>query len=290
MELTTLLTQYSLRVQTTLEQILPAKNEQPSQLHQAMRYMALSPAKHFRPTLVYLTGQAFGASLATLDFPACAIELMHCYSLVHDDLPAMDNDDMRRGQATCHIAFDEATAILVGDALQTLAFELLANSRHRGIDSTHCLMMIEILAKASGSLGMGGGQMLDLESSGQSLSLEKLETIYRLKTAALMSASVQIGAIAAGHIDSETLLILDKYASLLGLAFQIQDDVLELELSLQAPKNEISAKTITHFLSLEDAKNYVVLLLNQAKEILLPLGKKAEYLQALVDIIKIRKH
>lgn len=290
MELTTLLQHYSQRVQATLNQVLPPANESPAQLHSAMRYVVLSPGKHLRPSLVYLTGQTFGASLETLDFPACAIELIHCYSLVHDDLPAMDNDDIRRGKASCHIAFNEATAILVGDALQTLAFQILADSHYKGIDSSLCVAMIKTVARASGSQGMGGGQMMDLESIGQSLSLEKLQTIYNLKTSALMNASIQLGAIAAGHTEKDTLLILEKYASLLGLAFQIQDDVLEIDDIHKSSNYTHSSNTITTVLSLEEANHYIDRLLTQAKETLAPLGEKAAYLQEFADKLRKRAH
>lgn len=200
------------RIEQKLQAVLPSLQEHNSRLHQAMHYAVLNGGKRLRPLLVYAAGECCGADLDQLDAPACAVELIHAYSLVHDDLPAMDNDDWRRGKPSCHKAFDEATAILVGDALQALAFELLAFDPNS----------VVTLAKASGSMGMVGGQSLEFDT--QAMNLEKLEKIQRLKTGALIQASVRLGAIAAGA-NEQQLLQLDQFASYLGLAYQIQDDI-----------------------------------------------------------------
>lgn len=214
-----------LRINEKLQHYLPSIQTAPEVLHQAMHYAVLNGGKRLRPTLVYVTGISLGADLATLDIPAAAIELIHSYSLIHDDLPAMDNDDLRRGQPTCHKAFDEATAILAGDALQCLAFELLTN--HTTFEEA--LKMIKVLARASGSFGMAGGQSLDLQAEGKNITINDLENIHGLKTGCLIRASVQMGAIAARCQDSFTMDCLDHFAADIGLAFQIQDDILNIE-------------------------------------------------------------
>ncbi|MEE9452156.1 MAG: farnesyl diphosphate synthase [Gammaproteobacteria bacterium] len=195
----------------------------PQNLHQAMRYATLGGGKRIRPILVYLSGQALGSSLEHLDAAACAVELIHSYSLIHDDLPAMDDDDLRRGQASCHKAFGEATAILAGDALQSLAFEILTQ---QNLPDTIQLAMIKTLAKACGSLGMAGGQALDLAAS-SSITLGELENIHQLKTAALLKASVKLGALAAQCEENKFIDALEQCAWHLGLAFQIQDDLFD---------------------------------------------------------------
>jgi len=213
------------RIEQVLDRLLPDANMQPIRLHQAMRYAALGAGKRVRPFLVYGAGTMLGADNALLDAPAAAVELIHAYSLVHDDLPAMDDDDLRRGRPTCHRAFDEATAILVGDALQTLAFEALAKAP--GVDADTRLAMLSTLAQASGSQGMVGGQALDLAAVGQSIDLATLEQMHRLKTGALISASVQLGALAA-HADATTQAQLARYTRAIGLAFQVRDDILDV--------------------------------------------------------------
>jgi len=221
------------RVQAALDQWLPAADCKPETLHKAMRYSALAGGKYVRPLLVYSTGQALGVSPAALDGTACAIELIHSYSLVHDDLPAMDDDDLRRGKPTCHKAFDEATAILTGDALQTLAFHILTSDPSISVPATQRLRMIETLSKASGSLGMAGGQAIDLEADGKgnSMSLAALEYMHSQKTGALICASVRLGALSHADVDEATLASLAQYAANIGLAFQIRDDILDIEAS-----------------------------------------------------------
>jgi farnesyl diphosphate synthase len=195
---------------------------------EAMRHGALLGGKRLRPFLVYATGQMFGLSLENLDAPAAAVECIHAYSLIHDDLPAMDDDDLRRGQPTCHIKFGEANAILAGDALQTLAFSILADADMPDVAPRDRLAMISELAKASGVAGMCGGQSLDLEAEGKQIDLQALEQIHRHKTGALIRAAVRLGALAAGEPGRAALPELDRYAAAIGLAFQVQDDILDV--------------------------------------------------------------
>ncbi|CAI1005286.1 (2E,6E)-farnesyl diphosphate synthase [Serratia liquefaciens] len=194
----------------------------------AMRHGALLGGKRLRPFLVYTTGQMFGVSLNNLDAPAAAVECIHAYSLIHDDLPAMDDDDLRRGQPTCHIKFGEANAILAGDALQTLAFTILADADMPDVALRDRLAMVSELATASGVAGMCGGQSLDLEAEDKQIGLEALEQIHRHKTGALIRAAVRLGALAAGEPGHKALPQLDRYAAAIGLAFQVQDDILDV--------------------------------------------------------------
>jgi farnesyl diphosphate synthase len=217
------------RVERRLESSLPAAEQPPTRLHQAMRYVVLSEGKRVRPTLAYAGAQALGLELERVDAGAAAVELIHAYSLIHDDLPAMDDDDLRRGRPSCHKAFDEATAILAGDALQTLAFAVLAQDEAPGLDDSARLRMVAALARAAGSIGMAGGQALDLESEGSELDLVMLENIHIHKTGALIRASVQMAALACPELELEKAEALDHYAKCIGLAFQIQDDLLDVE-------------------------------------------------------------
>ncbi|MBV8342030.1 MAG: polyprenyl synthetase family protein [Gammaproteobacteria bacterium] len=194
-----------------------------------MRYSVLGAGKRLRPLLVYFSGESLGAPLAALDAPAAAVELVHVYSLVHDDLPAMDDDDLRRGRPTCHRAFDEGTAILVGDALQALAFAVLANEPMAGVSAAARLEMIRVLARATGTGGMAGGQAIDLEAVGRTLAVEAIESMHRRKTGALIQASVLLGALTAGLSGGAELAALERFGAEIGLAFQIQDDILDVE-------------------------------------------------------------
>jgi geranylgeranyl pyrophosphate synthase len=217
------------RIEGVLDQALLLRDPGTQRLREAMRYSALGAGKRLRPTLVYLTGETLGAPLARLDTPAAAVELIHVYSLVHDDLPAMDDDDLRRGRPTCHRAYDEATAILVGDALQALAFAVLANEPMAGTPATVRLEMIRVLARATGTGGMAGGQALDLAAVGHSLSVAAIEDMHRRKTGALIQCSVVLGALAAGVTGGAALSALQQFGAEIGLAFQIQDDILDVE-------------------------------------------------------------
>lgn len=213
------------RVEARLEAALPDASRAPQALHAAMRYAVLGGGKRLRPLLVYAAGAATGADEARLDAPAAAVELIHAFSLVHDDLPAMDDDDLRRGRPTVHVAFDEATAILAGDALQSLAFSVLAGAP---VDASLRVAWLASLADATGAAGMCGGQALDMAGTGQRLAPTELEQLHALKTGALIRACVRMGA-QAGSADAATLATLDDYASALGLAFQIRDDLLDIE-------------------------------------------------------------
>jgi geranylgeranyl pyrophosphate synthase len=223
---------YHGRIELVLSQCLELPDCGTARLRDAMRYSVLGGGKRVRPVLVYATGESFGAPLAALDAPAAAVELVHVYSLVHDDLPAMDDDDLRRGRPTCHRAFDEATAILAGDALQALAFDVLAGAiaaDRDGISSAARLEMLRILARSTGTGGMAGGQAIDLASVGQTLSEPAIENMHRRKTGALIQGSVLIGAMAAGLAAGEEFTALERYGADIGLAFQIQDDILDVE-------------------------------------------------------------
>ena len=198
-----------------------------------MRYASLNGGKRVRAMLVYASGQSLGAALPTLDIPACSIELIHAYSLVHDDLPAMDDDTLRRGKPSCHIAYDEATAILVGDALHSLAFELLAETPLPALEANTRLVMIGRLAMAAGTAGMVGGQAKDIAAQGQLADLEQLKELHLGKTGALIRAAVAMGAMCGSAVRSDTLQVLDEYAGQIGLAFQIVDDILDEESDTQ---------------------------------------------------------
>jgi geranylgeranyl pyrophosphate synthase len=251
---------YQSRVNGMLDGVLPAADVSPQRLHAAQRYAVLGGGKRLRPLLVYCTGEALGVPLGALDAPAAAVELIHTYSLVHDDLPAMDDDDLRRGQPTTHRAFDEATAILAGDALQVLAFSLLARDRAAGVSFEARLKMIQILADASGTAGMAGGQALDLSAVGRDLPLEELEAMHRLKTGALIRASVLLAAACAPALTAAEWDALDTYSQDIGLAFQIQDDILDVEGKTEDLGKTVGADaarakpTYTSVLGLEAAK------------------------------------
>lgn len=220
---------YQQRVDVTLERVLPAANVMPVRLHEAMRYSVLEGGKRVRPLLVYATGEALGVAPAILDIPAVSVEMIHAYSLVHDDLPAMDDDDLRRGKPSCHRQFDEATAILVGDALQAQAFQLLASATELDVPPAQRLRMVQQLGRAAGSRGMVGGQAIDLDAVGQSLTEIELENMHIHKTGALIRASVLLAAYCSTSLDESQLAKLDHYAKCIGLAFQVQDDILDVE-------------------------------------------------------------
>jgi geranylgeranyl pyrophosphate synthase len=217
------------RIERVLDEALRLPDPGTARLREAMRYSVLGAGKRLRPALVYLTGESFGAPLERLDAPGAAVELIHVYSLVHDDLPAMDDDDLRRGRPTCHRAYDEATAILVGDALQALAFAVLAHQPLAGAAPEARLEMIRVLSRAIGTGGMAGGQAVDLEAVGRTLTVGAIENMHRRKTGALIQGSVLLGALAAGVTGSTELAALGRYGAEIGLAFQIQDDILDVE-------------------------------------------------------------
>ena len=283
------------RADQALEKYLPAEITLPERLHQAMRYAVLNGGKRIRPILTYAAGHAVDVPLANLDAPACAVELIHAYSLVHDDLPAMDDDDLRRGKPTCHKAFDEATAILAGDALQALAFQVLAHG-HTAIPAEQRLQMLDTLAIASGSRGMAGGQAIDLASVGKTLNVAELESMHVHKTGALIRASVQLGALCQPNVQPATLKKLDHYAKCIGLAFQIQDDILDVEGDTetlgktQGADQALNKPTYPALLGLENARQMARELHQDALASLEDLGEKAEPLCWLADYIVQRSH
>ncbi len=253
-----LLSHYPERVNASLSRFLALLPFQSSPLVNAMRYGALLGGKRLRPFLVYATGEMLRADAASLDAPAAAVECIHAYSLIHDDLPAMDDDVLRRGQPTCHIKYGEDTAILAGDALQTLAFSILADEPMPGVSEAYRLAMIAELARASGVAGMCGGQALDLAAEGQRIGLTQLEQIHRHKTGALIRAAVRLGALAAGG--RAALPALDRYADAIGLAFQVQDDILDVvgdsmvTGKKQGADQDLNKSTYPSLLGLESAR------------------------------------
>jgi farnesyl diphosphate synthase len=284
------------RVERCLERWLPAASTQPSRLHEAMRYAVLGGGKRVRPALAYATAEALGVPATRLDGPAAAVELIHGYSLVHDDLPAMDDDDLRRGRPTCHRAYDEATAILVGDALQVLAFEILASDPEMTPEPRQRLQIIRLLARASGTGGMAGGQAMDLAAAGRELPLAELEQMHRLKTGALIHASVMMAAASADELGAARRDALDGYGIAIGLAFQIQDDILDVEgetgvLGKRAHADAARAKpTYPSVAGMAAAKARLRQLHDQAIAALKPLGVAAEPLAWLSGWLTARRH
>jgi geranylgeranyl pyrophosphate synthase len=283
------------RVNSFLDKLLPNIRLAPTHLHEAMRYAVLNGGKRIRPLLVYATGEALGVRPEILDIPASAIELIHAYSLVHDDLPAMDDDDLRRGKPTCHKAFDEATAILVGDSLQSLAFATLAEETTLIPASTR-IAMIACLAKAAGSLGMAGGQALDLKATGQKLDSSEIETIHHLKTGQLIAASTQLAILAANLKDRIIYNALLDFSSKMGLCFQIKDDILDQIgdtkiLGKQAGSDLAKQKvTFTTMNSLTYAKAILEQVYQEALNALTPLNEKAITLKSVADYIVARDY
>jgi len=284
------------RIETALDQRLPSADTEPRRLHAAMRYVTLGGGKRLRAALVIATGEALGAQPAALDVPACALELVHAYSLVHDDLPAMDNDDLRRGKPTCHKAFDEATAILAGDALQTLAFELLARDPVLAVEPVQRLAMLIQLAQAAGSAGMAGGQAIDLDAVGKPLTLAGLEDMHARKTGALIRAAVALGALSVPNSDTARLAQLDTYARAIGLAFQITDDILDVESDTatlgkpQGSDQKHAKPTYPALLGLERARALARKQHALALESLQSLGDNGRLLGEIADFVLDRTH
>ena len=295
--LQTELSRYRLRVEAQLTahftSLQTAHPDIPNKLIDAMKYATLNDGKRIRPALIYALGEALGTPLEQLDSAACAIELIHSYSLVHDDLPAMDDDDLRRGQPTCHIHFDEATAILVGDAQQTLAFQLLSNDS--AILDKDKLLLIQHLSQASGLAGMIGGQMIDIESEGQSIELTKLKTLHQMKTGALLKAALLMGAVQSPKF-AEIKLRLIALGEAIGLAFQVQDDILDIEgdsATLGKPQGSdllADKSTYPKLMGLAGAKSYRDELISQAKEHLKHLQIESDFLVQLIEYIAKRNH
>nr|WP_315248869.1 farnesyl diphosphate synthase [uncultured Duganella sp.] len=276
-----------------LSGFLPSADVIPTKLHQAMRYALLGGGKRVRPLLVYAAGALFGADAATLSRAAAAVEMIHAYSLVHDDMPCMDDDELRRGKPTVHVAYGEATALLVGDALQSQAFVVLTQAD--AVPPARVLAMVRLLASASGSAGMCGGQAIDLDSVGVSLTLEQLEQMHQLKTGALLRASVVLGALAGKDLSDEELSALNVYARAIGLAFQVVDDVLDATadsatLGKTAGKDAADNKpTYVSILGLAPSRALAEKLRLEAHAALAPFGEKALRLRELADLIVQRK-
>lgn len=296
MNIQTYLSQCQNRVNTTLNKSLPKVNKEPKELHRAMRYAVLNGGKRIRSALSYGIGEALGANDAVMDACCSSIELVHSFSLIHDDLPAIDNDDLRRGKPSCHIAFDEATAILAGDALLALSFEVLAKLKTRSISPKTILEMIKILSHYIGSTGMAGGEALDTAIKDQDISLRKLAFIYKLKTSYLICASILLGALAANYDKQPVLKNLEKFGLYLGLAFQIHDDIIEIESDteiLGKPKcsDQINHKpTYPEIIGLKNAKRKENFCFDTAKKYLKKTGINTTTIFALSQYIIKREY
>jgi geranylgeranyl pyrophosphate synthase len=284
------------RMERALAARLPSAAVVPAQLHAAMRYSVLGGGKRIRPALMFATALTLGLQEDEVEGAACAIELVHAYSLVHDDLPAMDNDDLRRGRPTCHKAFDEATAILVGDALQPLAFELLARDLSLPASSSVRLQLIGLLAEASGSFGMAGGQAIDMAAQGRTLDLAGIEQMHARKTGALIRASVMMAAECAAGLDPLLKTALSAFATAIGLAFQIQDDLLDVigetaVLGKTAGADQALAKpTYPAVAGVAASRACVSSLHERALAALEPFGERAEPLRQLADWLLARRN
>ena len=295
MDIASRITTLKQRVDTALTHCLVARDGRPARLLEAMRYSVLGPGKRIRPVLCYLTAEALGLDIARVDAPACAVEMIHAYSLIHDDLPAMDDDDLRRGRPTCHRAFDEATAILAGDALQALAFEVLASNQHLATGAHQRLATVRRLAAASGIDGMAAGQAMDLAAEERTLSLEELAAVHRRKTGALIKACVLMMADLA-EADERQTSALATYADRIGLAFQVRDDILDVEGDEATTGKRVGADARLHkatypaLLGLEGARREATRLLDEALTALLPLGAAGQELRALARFIIERRH
>ena len=282
------------RMEGALSRLLPAAQVAPARLHEAMRYAALEGGKRVRPLLAFAAGELTQGSPEKLEIAAAAVELIHAYSLVHDDLPCMDDDVLRRGKPTVHVEYDEATALLVGDALQTLAFQLLAEHRLAS-DAARQLEMVKLLAHAAGSRGMAGGQQIDLESTGKTLTLPELEFMHIHKTGALIRAAVLLGAACGEPLGEAERAKLDHYAKALGLAFQVVDDLLDAEASTAtlgktAGKDSRQGKsTYVSLLGTHRTRDLAQELRADAQTALEGLGSRARRLSSLADFVVLRK-
>jgi geranylgeranyl diphosphate synthase, type II len=284
------------QIEQTLENILPGNDQSPQRLHQAMRYSVTGGGKRIRPILTLATAIALEIAPQRLFKPACAVELIHAYSLIHDDLPAMDNDDLRRGRPTCHKAFDEATAILAGDALQALAFEILAMDPDCADNAELKLHMLRTLAQAAGASGMAGGQAIDLASVNKALSLAELEQMHRLKTGALIEASVLLATFASARVTEQERRNLRQYAQSIGLAFQIQDDILDVIGDTQTlgktqgADMALNKPTYYSLLGLDGAREKLAATHQTALASLAGFGPGANLLRQIADYIVARTH
>jgi farnesyl diphosphate synthase len=284
------------RMEQALDARLPASNKVPARLHEAMRYSVLGGGKRIRPALLFATARALGLSEDEVEAAACAIELVHVYSLVHDDLPAMDDDDMRRGRPTCHKAFDEATALLVGDALQPLAFQLLAVDPALPSSPSIRLRLIEMLAHAIGTFGMAGGQAIDLAAQGQHLDIGQVEDMHARKTGAVIRASVLMAAECVPSLEQGLYAALNRFATTVGLAFQIQDDLLDVTGDASTlgkatgADSERAKPTHPAVIGIPASQQRVRLLHGQAIDALAPFGDRAESLRLLAHWLLSRQY
>lgn len=293
-ELKTWQAQAQAQTELLLARLMPSENQLPQSLHETMRYAALDGGKRLRPLLVLAASELGEAVPDAVEAAMAAIELIHVYSLVHDDMPAMDNDSLRRGRPTCHIRYGEAAALLAGDALQTLAFDLL--SRPTALPPQRQLHMLSTLARASGSLGMAGGQAIDLANVGRSITQSELEQMHSLKTGALIRAAAALGGLSCPDLTDNDLQRLDRYAARLGLAFQVIDDVLDCEadtatLGKTAGKDAVNDKpTYVKLMGLSAARQYAETLVAEALETLEPFGSRAAHLRGLAQFVTARKN
>ena len=296
MSIEAFISQYRAYVEQALEQRLPGADIHPCQLHQAMRYAVLNGGKRIRPILVYATARAVGLEPATLDGPACAVEFIHAFSLIHDDLPAMDDDELRHGKPTCHKAFGEAIALLAGDALQALAFQVLAQDQTMTRQPAIRLHLVATLAQAAGSRGMAGGQAIDLAAVGKELTLAELENMHIHKTGALIRASVLMGALSQEALPAVSLQQLDHYAKCIGLAFQIRDDILDVTADTstlgktQGADALLNKPTYPALLGLEGARNHARTLVDEALASLQTFGPEADVLRWIAGYIVERPY
>ena len=283
------------RFETVLSGLLPSPEVAPQRLHQAMRYAVLQGGKRVRPLLAFAAAELVGAELSRAHIAAAAVELIHAYSLVHDDMPCMDDDVLRRGKPTCHVQYDEATALLVGDSLQTLAFQLLAEHRLND-DAIRQLDMVKLLALASGSRGMAGGQAIDLDSVGKSLTVPELEFMHIHKTGALIRAAILLGAHCGNATTPAQIARLDHFGKCVGLAFQVVDDVLDTEadtatLGKTAGKDADHDKpTYVTLLGVQAARSMAQQLHQDALDSLAEFGAAGQRLRELADFIVLRKY
>jgi geranylgeranyl pyrophosphate synthase len=287
---------WRLRMESALAARLPEGDVIPARLHGAMRYSVLGGGKRIRPALVFATARALGLSEDEVEAAACAIELVHVYSLVHDDLPAMDDDDMRRGRPTCHIAYDEATALLVGDALQPLAFQLLARDPKLPDSPLVRLRLIDLLAQAIGTYGMAGGQAIDLAVQGTKLDIGQVEDMHARKTGAVIRASVLMAAECVPSLDPNLYTALTRFANAVGLAFQIQDDLLDVTGDASTlgkatgADSERAKPTHPAIIGIPASQQRMRLLHNQALHALVPFGERADSLRSLANWLLSRQY